>query len=170
RYPPTNGIEALSCRSADSPPHEVLRDEPDVLLPLAKAAGEVGKPLRAVRDVHAHVVALAAKLDLLLRPETVEHLELEAIRRNALLHHELFCRVDQAVVVGGNAGVRRLFDEHLHVFNEPLPDLTHPLIRYLRRLLVRSFAEPDARLHLTHAPDVFRGPLQIGLEYDSDVF
>src|SRR3712207_1398409 len=90
---------------ADHLAEHAPREERDVRGVLGEAAHEVRVPLRAEGDVDAHAVALAHELLLEVAAHAVEHLELVAVRGDALLLREALRLVDEALVVRGEAGV-----------------------------------------------------------------
>src|SRR5512138_559495 len=82
------GGDILPPPAADDLAQHVARDEGDVRGPLGEAAHEVRIPLRAEGDVDAHPPPLAHDLLLEVAADAVEHLELEALGRDAALARE----------------------------------------------------------------------------------
>src|SRR4051812_33076718 len=85
--------------------HHAPRDERDVRRAFSQPAHEVGIPLRAERHIDTHAIALPHELLLEVAPYTVEHLELEPTRIDAVRLHEGLGGVDDARIVRGDAGV-----------------------------------------------------------------
>src|SRR5690606_6043271 len=96
------GAAILPCGCAPSLLPEITDYEPDVLLALAEAPGEVRYPLGTKRNIDAHIVALACDLFLRIRADPVEHLKFEPVAPDSVLGGEGFRCVDQPVVVRGD--------------------------------------------------------------------
>ena len=123
----------------------------------------------AVRNVYANVVAGAHQAVPAPWSQPVEHLELEALRRDAALLRKPDHVRDQLFVVGSDSRVGRALEKQSGALAKVLANVRHALEREVVRLLVRPLAQshpvalPDALLH------VVLGAVQVRLEHDPDV-
>ena len=87
--------------------HEIPQQEEHVGGPLGKPAHEVAVPVRPVRRGDEDVVAAADEVELQARTDAVQHLELEALLRDAALARERDRVLDQRLVVRRDRGEAR---------------------------------------------------------------
>src|SRR5664280_1542579 len=91
---------------------------------LSHPAHEVAVPLRAVRDVDAHLVPAIGDPLLLLRPDAVQHLVLERVRGAVLFVSQCARDLDQAWVMTGHHRVAIAFHQDLQTPDVGLVDLS----------------------------------------------
>src|SRR6266545_3533214 len=103
-------------------PEEVAGEEENVGGALGEAAHEVGVPGAAEGYVDADPVALGGEAALEGAADAVEHLELEGVFGNAAGGGEVDGLVEDALVVGGDGGVRAFFQQQLHEEDEVAVD------------------------------------------------
>src|SRR5579871_516712 len=78
---------------------EIAQEEEHVRGPLGEPAHEVAVPVRTVRSRDENRVAATDEVELELRADAVEHLELEALLRDLVLARERDRVLDQLLVV-----------------------------------------------------------------------
>src|SRR3954447_285022 len=115
-------------------------EEPDIGRPLGETPHEVPVPLRPVRHVDAHGLALARETALLVGADAVEHLVLVVAGRSAMADGERAGDVDQARVVRRHHGVAAACHEHRQAADVGAVDILGGGERDGRRLLVSALA------------------------------
>src|SRR3954454_25014545 len=98
---------SIRATRAGLPAQRVLQKEEEVRRPLAEPAHEVRVPLGAVRRRDEDGVAAPYDIELQLRPNAVQHLELELLAGDVALLGEADRVVDQRRVVRRKRRVAR---------------------------------------------------------------
>src|SRR2546427_6524793 len=122
--------------------HDAAQQERDVGGALGETAHEVRIPLFPERDVDADGPAVAPQRALQVAPHAVQHLELEAARHDAAPARERLRVRDDPDVVGRDPGVGTALEQLLHAADVARIHVALRREGDLRRLLVRSLAQP----------------------------
>src|SRR3989441_690862 len=148
--------------------HDVAEQEGDVGGALGETAHEVRIPLFPKGDVDADVPPLAPQRVLQVAPYAVQHLELEAGRRDASPARERLRVRDDPDVVRRDPGVDAALEQLLHAADVVRIDIGFRRERDLGWLLVRPLAEPHPGPPGDHVRHVALGAPQIGLQHHAD--
>src|SRR6266542_6488055 len=95
-----------------------------------KPAHKVREPFATERDVYADPVTGVAQLRLQIPANPVQHLELEAVGRDAVGRCKSPRRVDHGGIVRGNGGVLAARQQQLHAVDERGVHLGLALVRH----------------------------------------
>src|SRR5205814_8094096 len=117
---------------------EAPQEEEQVRRPLGQTPHEVAVPVRPVRRGDEDVVAAGNEVELQARPDAVEHLELEAVVRDAPLAREGDRALDQRLVVRGDRGEASSLERRLDEARVRGVDVALLRVGDLRRLQVRA--------------------------------
>ena len=107
---------------------------------LREAAHQVRIPLRSERNVHPHAIAFAHKLILKIASHSVEHLKLEATRRDLILLRESLRFLDDRFIVRRDSRIVPFQHQLVHAANVVGIDVLLVRIRHCLRLLVGALA------------------------------
>ncbi len=72
---------------------------------LCQAAHQVGIPLRTIRNIDAHIVALAHQFFLQVTTNTVQHLKFKGLFADAMVTSILAGGIDDSFVLCGKSGI-----------------------------------------------------------------
>src|SRR5439155_540132 len=133
-------------------PHDVAEQKGDVRRALGEPPHEIGVPVAPKRDVDPHVVALAAQAQLEVAAHAVQHLELEALGRDAGPAGEGFRVRDDPGVMRGDSGIVPALEQPLHAADVVRVHVALVRKRDRRRLLICALAQPHAAMPLALSP------------------
>src|SRR6478609_5247585 len=121
---------------------ERAQEELQVGRALGHPAHQVAVPVLAERHVDAQLVTAVGDPGLLAGADAVQHLELVAVRRAAVVAGEGLRDVDEPRVVAGHHRVPLARHQHLEAAHVRQVDVATVLERHRRGLLVGALAQP----------------------------
>src|SRR6266566_3167387 len=125
-------------------PYSITHHKHQVGRTFCHAPQQVRVPLRAIRNIDAHIVSLADQLFLQIAPDAVEHLELESSFTDAVVTRILAGSIDDSLVMRGDGGIIPVQEQHRHEPDIIMIDLALVLECHGLRLLVCSLDEAHA--------------------------
>ena len=150
-----NGMRAELAASV----HRMVREA--IAVSIAQTLGEppheVAVPLGPERRRDEDAVAAGDEIELQARPDAKEHLELEALMRDAVPLCDPCRALDQALVMGGDADIRAASQHPLDELRVGAIDVRLRRERNRPRFEIRALDDPQVRLELEEGVEIGGG-------------